>query len=83
MLTVISYRFAHLLVPLQDIWHGVVVGELHMAVEDDALAEDGRDVHGVFCKKDERKDISCIHDLLHTGQWELPPQPGFPNVMRP
>lgn len=50
MLTVISYRFAHLLVPLQDIWHGVVVGELHMAVEDDALAEYGRDVNGIFCK---------------------------------
>lgn len=50
MLTLISYRFAHLLVPLQDIRHGVVVGELHVAVEDDALAENSRDVNGIVCK---------------------------------
>lgn len=43
-----SYRFAYLLLPLQDVRHGDVFGEVHLAVEHDALAEDRRDVHGIL-----------------------------------
>ena len=42
-----AYRFAHLLLPLQHVGHGVVAGKLHVAVEDHALAQDRRDVRRV------------------------------------
>lgn len=56
----IAYRFAHLLLPLQDIGNGMVTGELHMTVEHDALAEDGGDVNGILgCWKGESRETKC------------------------
>jgi hypothetical protein len=43
-----SYRFAYLLLPLQHVRHRDVFGEVHLAVEHHALAEDRRDVHGIL-----------------------------------
>lgn len=43
-----SYRFAYLLLPLQHVRHRDVFGEVHLAVEHDALAQDRRDVHGIL-----------------------------------
>jgi hypothetical protein len=40
----LAYRFAHLLLPLQHVGNGVIAWKLDMAVEDDALAENRRDV---------------------------------------
>lgn len=54
----ISYRFAHLLVPLQDIWHRMIVRELNVAVEDDTLAQYGCDVHSIFCKETKREQFN-------------------------
>lgn len=43
-----SYRFAYLLLPLQHVRHRDVFGEVHLAVEHDALAEDRRDVYSIL-----------------------------------
>lgn len=41
---VIPYRFAHLLLPLQHVRHGMIARELDVAVEDDTLPENRSDV---------------------------------------
>lgn len=43
-----SYRFAYLLLPLQHVRHRDVFGKVHLAVEDDALAQDRGDVHCIL-----------------------------------
>ena len=48
----LSYRFAHLLLPLKHVGNGMVTRELNVTVEDDTLAEDGCNVYGILtCKK--------------------------------
>lgn len=53
-----SYRFAYLLLPLQDVRHRDIFREVHLTVKDDALAKDRRDVHSIlvvlmagYCRK--------------------------------
>lgn len=46
-----SYRFAHLLLPLEDVWHGILAGKLDVTVENDAVAENGCDVNGILTWK--------------------------------
>lgn len=43
-----SYRFAYLLLPLQDVRHGDVFGEVHLTIEHDALSEDSCDVNSIL-----------------------------------
>jgi len=44
----ISYRVAYLLLPLENVGHWVLTGELYVTVEDNALPKNSRDVHRVL-----------------------------------
>lgn len=44
----IAYRFAHLLLPLQDVRNGMITGELDVTVEHNTLAKDGGNVNGIL-----------------------------------
>lgn len=43
-----SYRFAHLLLPLKNVWNWMVARELDVTVEDDAIAENGCNMNGIL-----------------------------------
>lgn len=43
-----SYRFAHLLLPLKNVWNWMVARELNVTVEDDAIAKNGCNMNGIL-----------------------------------
>lgn len=73
-----AYRFAYLLLPLQHVWHRVVAGELHVAVEHNWLAQDGGDVDRILVANPCKHTIVTINlepsvcykrDISHITRW--------------
>lgn len=60
----ISYRVAYLLLPLENVGHWVLTGELYVTVEDNALPEDSRDVHRVLLAESWNKNRSLVSNII-------------------
>lgn len=60
----ISYRVAYLLLPLENVGHWVLTGELYVTVEDNALSEDSRDVHRVLLAESWNKDRCLVSNII-------------------
>lgn len=60
----ISYRVAYLLLPLENVGHWVLTGELYVTVEDNALPEDSRDVDRVLLAESWNKDRYLISNIM-------------------
>lgn len=64
----ISYRVAYLLLPLENVGHWVLTGELYVTVEDNTLSEDSRDVHRVLLTESWNKEIVMVtSDIIYTN----------------
>jgi hypothetical protein len=65
-----AYRFAYLLLPLQHVWHRVVAGKFHVAVEHNWLAQDGGDMDRILVANPCKHTIvtSNLEPLLATNE---------------
>lgn len=61
----ISYRVAYLLLPLENVGHWMLTGELYVTVEDNALPEDSRDVDRVLLAESWNKDRYLINIMTN------------------